>query len=174
MKGQVAFLLLVLSASACQTATQLIEKHEGLELCVYTDTTGNPTICYGFNLNKSGAAAEIASVGGNFHHLMDTDDTPDERCLKQDQCEKLLTPDVNSAASQAASIFGSYCSCVQAVLTDFVYNVGEGTAATFTTFKSLLQAGNYAGAANDLKGSLWCRQVGTRCSDDTSILAAGC
>jgi GH24 family phage-related lysozyme (muramidase) len=141
---------------------------------VYTDTTGHLTICYGFNLEKSGAAAEIKSVGGDFHKLTDTDDTNDERCLTQTQCEKLLTPDVNAATSQAASIFGTYCACVQAVLTDFTYNVGEGTAATFTTFKSYLQAGNYQAAANDLKTSLWCKQVGTRCTDDTTILAQGC
>ena len=174
MKGKVVFLLLVAAASACPSATELIEKHEGLELCVYTDTTGHLTICYGFNLDKYGASSEIASVGGDYSQLVDSNAPADQRCLSQSQCEELLTPDVSAAANEAQAVFVSYCSCVQAVLTDFVYNVGEGSAETFTTFKADLQAGEYSAAAEDLKGTLWCSQVGSRCTDDTSILAAGC
>lgn len=174
MKGRVSFLLLIIAASACQTATELIEKHEGLRLCVYTDTTGHPTICYGLNLDDGGASTAVSRVGGDYSLLMDSKKPESERCLSQKQCEELLTPDVNAAESEARAVFGSYCSCVQAVLADFVYNVGEGGAESFTTFKSLLKAGKYKEAADDLKGTLWCRQVGTRCTEDTSIIAAGC
>lgn len=167
-------LLLPLATLSCSTDIQLIEKHEGLELCVYTDTTGNPTICYGFNLNKGGASSEVARVGGDYSKLVNKNLPSSERCLSQTQCVELLTPDVQSAESGAKAVFGSYCPCVQAVLTDLVYNLGQAGAAQFTTFKSYLQAHNYKEAANDLKGTLWCRQVGNRCTDDTSIIAQGC
>mmetsp|Transcript_31399 Transcript_31399/g.50989 ORF Transcript_31399/g.50989 Transcript_31399/m.50989 type:complete len:96 (-) Transcript_31399:738-1025(-) len=39
-------------ATACQSAQSLIEAAEGFRSCVYTDTTGHPTICYGYNLDN--------------------------------------------------------------------------------------------------------------------------
>ena len=39
------------------------------------------------------------------------------------------------------------------------YNLGAAGIASFTTFKSLIEAHSWSAAANDLKGTLWCSQV---------------
>ncbi len=48
----------------------------------------------------------------------------------------------------------------QRALVNMAFNEGVAGLAGFTTFLSLLQSGNFAGAADDLGGTLWARQVG--------------
>ena len=163
-----ALAALVASASACSSATSLIEQAEGLRLCEYVDTTGHPTVCYGFNLDASGAASKVAAVGGNYNTVLHGG------CLSQSQCAQLLSGSVAQATQSAYRVFGSQCSCVMAALIDMTYNLGEGGISTFTTFISYVKAHNWAAAANDARGTLWCSQVGSRCTRDTSIIEAGC
>ena len=73
--------LLAIANARCQSDTQLIEQGEGLELCEYMDTTGNRTVCYGFNLETSSAKSNVESVGGNFN------DVYNGGCLSKSQCE---------------------------------------------------------------------------------------
>ena len=54
------------------------------------------------------------------------------------------------------------------------YNLGAAGIQSFTTFNSYISARNWAAAASDLQGTLWCRQVGSRCTRDSGIIAAGC
>ena len=58
--------LAAIASSKCETDTQLIKEGEGLRLCEYMDTTGNRTVCYGFNLETSSARSNVEKVGGNF------------------------------------------------------------------------------------------------------------
>ena len=44
------------------------------------------------------------------------------------------------------------------------YNMGGGGLAQFKNFKKSIQAKDWNGAANGLKSSAYCRQVGTRCT----------
>ena len=76
--------LVAISASACKTDTELIKEGEGLRKCEYVDTTGNKTVCYGFNLEPSSARANVEAVGGNY------DDVYNGGCLTQSQCDQLL------------------------------------------------------------------------------------
>jgi len=155
-------------AYACDDAMTLIEEAEGLELCEYVDTTGHPTICYGFNLDDSDAQQQIEAVGGDYASVMAGG------CLTQTQCTELLQTAESAAAASENSIYGSICPCIDAVLTDMVYNLGAAGIQSFTTFNSYIQAQNWASAASDLKGTLWCSQVGNRCTRDCGIIAAGC
>ena len=45
---------------------------------------------------------------------------------------------------------------------------------SFNTFNSYIKSGNYKAASQDLYGTLWCRQVGSRCTRDANLIAAGC
>lgn len=54
------------------------------------------------------------------------------------------------------------------------YNLGSAGMSSFGTFISLIKKGDYASAASDIRGTLWCRQVGNRCSRDASIIQRGC
>eukprot|EP00500_Bicosoecida_sp_ms1_P001776 CAMPEP_0203815028 /NCGR_PEP_ID=MMETSP0115-20131106/7445_1 /ASSEMBLY_ACC=CAM_ASM_000227 /TAXON_ID=33651 /ORGANISM="Bicosoecid sp, Strain ms1" /LENGTH=367 /DNA_ID=CAMNT_0050723917 /DNA_START=75 /DNA_END=1175 /DNA_ORIENTATION=- len=164
----VALAALLAGAQACSSAMDLIKQAEGYRSCEYMDTTGHRTICYGFNLDAWGASSKVAAVGGDFQKVYNGG------CLSQSQCDSLLAGAVSSAASAARGIFGSQCSCIEAVLTDMTYNLGSAGISSFTTFISLIKQGKWSAAASDARGTLWCSQVGSRCSRDASIIAGGC
>lgn len=50
----------------------------------------------------------------------------------------------------------------QRALTDMAFNLGVDGLLEFTTFISLMQSGDFGGAANDLNTTLWAKQVGSR------------
>eukprot|EP00049_Salpingoeca_infusionum_P024209 m.15227 g.15227 ORF g.15227 m.15227 type:complete len:169 (-) comp6536_c0_seq1:154-660(-) len=168
MRSLIVLASVLAVATACQSALDLIKAAEGFRACEYVDTTGHKTICYGFNLDASGAKAKVEAVGGNWNSVINGG------CLSQSQCTSLLQSEVNKAAGSAASIFGSQCSCIQAVLTDMTYNLGAAGMASFTTFNGLIRKHDWSAAASDIKGTLWCRQVGSRCTRDAGIIANGC
>ena len=156
--------------SSCPSDTSLIKSAEGLELCTYTDTTGHPTICYGYNLDNGSASSDIAAVGGNYNDVINGG------CLTKSQCSDLLTPQVNIARNCEKDIYGNKisCACAKNVLVDMCYNLGEGGLSGFYTFNSLMEQGEWDEAANDLETqTLWCSQVGTRCTRDADIIR-GC
>ena len=51
---------LVATTSAYQSDVALIKQGEGFRSCTYKDTMGIKTVCYGFNLQKSGASSTVA------------------------------------------------------------------------------------------------------------------
>ena len=128
---------------------------------MYKDTMGIKTICYGFNLQKGGASSQVAAVGGNYNSVMNGG------CLSQPQCEKLLQTDLNTARSGERAIYGNKvsCQCAKDVLVDMTYNLGQAGLASFHTFNSLIESGQWTAAADDLRtGTRWCGQVGNRCT----------
>ena len=173
---RVALLCVIIGAAAvaavpapnCESAEDLIKEAEGFRKCEYKDTMGHPTICYGFNLDASGAKEKIEKVGGDFNKVYNGG------CLTETQCTELLTPAVQSAEAAAGAIFGRQCSCVQAVLADMTYNLGAAGMSSFHTFISDIKNHEWSAAAADGRGTLWCKQVGNRCSRDMGIIARGC
>jgi len=155
--------------SACD-ARSLIENHEGKKSCVYTDTQGHPTVGIGYNLDSSGARSAIAAVGANYDKVR-----AGTECLTNSQIMSLFEPSYQSAVNGAARVvssFSSLCCNVQDVMTDMTYNLGS--LSSFNTFVSLINKGEWASAASDGRGTLWCSQVGNRCSDDMARIAKGC
>lgn len=51
---------------------------------------------------------------------------------------------------------------VQTALTDMAYNLGVSGLLKFTTFLAMLKSGNFQTAADDLKLTLWAKQIGSR------------
>mmetsp|Transcript_16476 Transcript_16476/g.23097 ORF Transcript_16476/g.23097 Transcript_16476/m.23097 type:complete len:240 (-) Transcript_16476:507-1226(-) len=146
------------AAKACQSAQSLIEAAEGFRSCVYTDTTGHPTVCYGYNLDDYSAKSDIANVGADYDQVRSG-----KQCLSKSQCSTLLQGALSAAESGAKNVFGNQCSCIMAVLVDMTYNLGSAGVASFTTFKSYIENGQYSEAASDLKSTLWCSQVCHKC-----------
>lgn len=105
--------------------TDLIKKFEGFSSTAYYDIAGKLTIGYG-HLIKSGE--QFSSV-------------------TREQAEKLLNDDVKFAANAVANYVRVPLSENQKnALISFVYNVGAN-AFKNSTMLSLLNAGNYSGAA---------------------------
>ena len=59
-------------------------------------------------------------------------------------------------------------------MTDLAFDLGQAGFGSFSTFISLINQKKWSEAASDLRGTLWCSQVGSRCSDDASRIAGGC
>ena len=139
-------------ASTCYTDTKLIKMSEGYEACMYYDSVGVKTVCYGFNLETGDAKSEVEAVGGDYNSVINGG------CLTQSQCDSLLDTEVDQARAGKESIYGAHvgCSCADYVLVDMDYNLGTSGLATFTTFKSYIDAQNWDAAADDLYTTLWC------------------
>ena len=124
--------------------------------CEYLDTKGIRTVCYGFNLEIGSSRANVEAVGGNFA------DVYNGGCLSQTQCDALLDQQIEVARQGEYGIYGDSisCQCAEDVLVDMTYNLGAAGLASFSTFNSLMEAGKWDAAADDLAGTLWCSQVG--------------
>lgn len=123
---------------------------EGLRLRVYDDATGqpivkgsvvqgNPTIGIGRNLASKGITEDEA-------HYLCADDIAEV----EDQLDKNLAWWRGMSARR------------QMALADMCFNMGLSVLLTFTTFLGYLEAGEWEKAAEDLKGTAWWGQVGTR------------
>jgi len=166
------FLAGIRGISANCDARSLIAKHEGKRDCVYMDTMGHPTIGIGYNLDNPGARQAIAAVGENYDDVR-----AGKKCLTDSQVMQLFEPSYESAvrgARRAVISYDNLCCSVQNVMTDMDYNLGDGGFASFHQFISLVNQHSWAAAASDGEGTAWCRQVGTRCSEDMAALRAGC
>jgi GH24 family phage-related lysozyme (muramidase) len=162
----------VASTDAACDARALITKHEGSKSCVYTDTMGHPTVGIGYNLDLGSAPAALAKCGADYSKVR-----AGTQCLTSTQIQCLFTPSYNTAVSGAQQLVSSYnslCCNVQEVMTDMTYNMGVGTFGTFKQFIALINQGKWADAAQDGKGTAWCRQVGGRCTEDMGMVAKGC
>ena len=162
----------VTPGSGGSQAKDLISLHEGYEQCVYTDTTGHKTIGIGFNLERGDAPSIIQSVGADFDAVYNGG-----QCLTDGQINDIFSGDLNIAKSGAQSCVSSFkdqCDDIQSVLIDLSFNLGEAGLCEFGTFIGQINSNDYASAAADLKTTLWCSQVGNRCTDDTDIISYGC
>lgn len=142
--------------------------NEGYYKCVYKDPVGIPTVGVGFNLQKFGAKEEIESVGANYNAVLNG-----SQCLDDSQIERLFDHDMDSAVSCASSWLSNWNelgSSPQSAVADMAFNLGCAGLHEFVSLKSALEEKDYSKAAEDMKASLWCRQVGSRCSRDVDCM----
>ena len=142
--------------------------NEGYRTCVYKDPVGIPTIGVGFNLQKFGARSEIESVGANYDAVLNG-----SQCLTDSQIKELFDKDMDSAVSCVegwVSNWSSIGTSRQSALADMSFNLGCGGIREFVSMKAAIERGDYSGAASDMKSSLWCSQVGSRCSRDIDCM----
>ena len=76
--------------SSCESDTDLIKEAEGYRSCMYYDSVGVKTICYGYNL-ETASASEVAAAGG------DLNDALNGGCFSQATCDQLLDDEVDTA-----------------------------------------------------------------------------
>jgi len=150
---------------------QLIAQHEGCCLCAYVDTKGHPTIGIGFNLDASAAKQQIQNLGLNFTKVYSG-----AQCLNNSAVDTLFQYSLKIATQQAMKdvpTFDQLCCNVQNVIIDMEFNMGS--IGAFTTFLDYINTEQWDMAAKDLKyATLWCGQVGHRCTDDMDLIEKGC
>lgn len=153
-------------------ASGLILRHEGSRTCSYTDTTGHRTVGVGFNMDAV-SASRWSSICGSCPSYQDV--YSGKTCLSSSNINTLLQYsllDAKAEAQRVVSNYGSMCCNVQNVVTDMTFNLGS--LSGFPTLVHLLETEQWSAAASDMRSTLWCRQVGYRCSDDSNMVAKGC
>lgn len=112
---------------------------EGRENKMYKDSVGVPTIGIGHNLRDdpiSDAAVDQIFI--------------DDIAPIEAECRKLYP------------VFDVFSDARKAAVMNMCFNLGEGGLAGFNTFNAMMNAGQYVQAADDLKTTLWSKQVGAR------------
>jgi len=149
----------------------LIVQHEGCCLCAYVDKKEHPTIGIGFNLDTAAAKGQIANLGLDFNAVYSG-----TQCITNAQVTTLFQYSLAVANKQAAhdvATFSQLCCEVQNVIVDMVFNLGS--LGDFHTFLGYINTQQWDMAAKDLKyATLWCGQVGDRCTDNMARIEKGC
>jgi len=151
-------------------ASNLVQNNEGCELGCYTDTTGNPTIGVGYNLNAD--SANIASVGSGYS-ISSLENC--SQCLSNADAQTLLTDTLGQAQSCAMGLISNWSSLpatAQAVAIDMSFNLGCGGFGQFVNTISAINNQNWSGAVSGMQNSAWCGQVGNRCSTDCQMMSS--
>jgi len=148
----------------------MIAKHEGCCQCTYLDSLGKPTVGIGYLLVPS-RTSQMEQVGLNYEQVVSG-----QTELNMEQITSLFNIYVQSSIQVAQKTFSNWnslCCNVEQALVDIIYDLNNGISA-FHTFISDINSENWEGAAGALKNSLFCRQVGSRCTDDAALIAQGC
>jgi len=123
---------------------------------VYTDTTGNPTVGWGFNLNDPEMRKHIP-----------VDVISGKRALTEEEAQPIFMQRYTQAAKDAVSYLGADNILKldperQAILVDMAYNLGATKLSEFVKMREAILAGDYQRAASEMKDSKWYKQTGRR------------
>lgn len=132
------------------TLREQLNRQEGRRQFVYPDSKGIPTVGVGRNLRDVG--------------------------LRQDEIDYLLANDMKEAEEYARKLFPNFDSLSdnrKAVVVNLVFNMGLATFSQFHNTIRLINAGQYADAADALRDSLWYKQVGNRAVELTHLMEVG-
>jgi GH24 family phage-related lysozyme (muramidase) len=158
---------------------------EGSSGTVYTDTTGNPTIGIGYNLNRSDAASAMRLIGTDIVDVLAGTVT-----LTQAQIAKLFAYSFAPIENQArASLdplhYDGLSDARRFVVCDLVYNLGEQGWLDFVNTRAMLDAAchtkmttlnaalahrQFGAVADALMASAWYSQVGDRAKRDVAMM----
>jgi lysozyme len=130
-----------------ESIKDMLIRHEGLRLKVYTDTVGKATIGVGRNLVDRG--------------------------LTKDEAMYLLDNDIADFKHQLFAKlpwFYSLPEAAQNVMLDMGFNLGIGGLLTFTTTLGHIEKGEYEAASYSMLQSKWAKQVGNRAIELSNIL----
>jgi len=147
-------------AALIDLAMQRIEPFEGRRHRVYRDTRGHHTVGVGFNLDRPGAAADLAQLvpGLSFRALR-----AGRVALTDGQIDAILRHDVARAlvvARREVTGFDRLPLEARLIVVDMAFNLGSLRA--WRDLRGALRRGDYAAAAEAMHDSRWRHQVGRR------------
>jgi lysozyme len=147
----------------------LIAQNEGRESRVCNNAQGHPTIGVAYNLDKTRAHTELASLDLDLEALRSG-----AQSLTDSQIDALFDKSLETAiacAKQNHPGFSTYPENVQLVVADMTFNLGcQG--ARWPHFTKALEAKDFKGAAANMRGTPYCGQVGGRCTRNQELLSS--
>lgn len=148
-----------------------VEGNEGRRLHTYMDSVGIPTIGVGFNLKRPDAPAKIAALGLNYVLVLSG-----AQDLTDEQVNLLFAADAQHAIHDAMTLFPNFeqiDEARQVILTDLIFNLGLKGLSMFTRFIAAVRQQGWHDAAENLKDSVWFRQVGKRAERNVTGIETG-
>lgn len=154
--------------------------NEGYCVHRYKDSVGLWTIGIGFNLMQLGATSSVSGCGGSYDAIMQGPDSCNDKTSGQTvsdsviQC--LFEKSIASARFCPANLvpgFESLPSGPKSALVDMAYNMGCNGLGKFKNTLAAVAKHDYQSAAEGMKDSAWCGQVGVRCSRDVACMTSG-
>lgn len=151
-----------------------IQRWEGRRPIAYDDATGetirpgvrilgNPTIGVGLNLDTAAARRMIEALGLDFDQVISG-----AVALTDSQIDELLAGCISTAAEDARALvatFDAIPESAQMVFCDLSFNMGKTRLAEFHLMLHCANAGDWPGAAAQLRDSAWFHQVGSAISE---------
>lgn len=116
----------------------MLERHEGYKPTIYIDSVGVETVGIGHNLHKP---------------------------LRREAIMHILRDDIDDATNDCLHHFPWFTDLTkprQWAMIDLCFNLGIVRLLRFVRFLAAMELGNYETAAEELKDSLWFKQVGSR------------
>jgi len=161
------------SASTCGPQQTIINEDE--RLCCYTDTRNIPTIGIGFNLQRSDAAQVMSKYNLTLADVLkDCTDKTTKHCLTDADARDIFNSFSYPEAETCVDAYSPGLPSVKRAAVIDVAFAGCAKLNKFVNMKAALQKQDWNAAAEELKNSLWCGQVGaTRCNSDYNCIA-GC
>lgn len=152
------------------TLKDLIKPQEGYRGKPYRDTVGKLTIGNGRNVDDVGISEdELAHLGRTLEDIL-------ENGVSESEADYLLGNDIEKAIRECRRVFPWFeelDNVRQAVVVDMVFNMGLSAFLTFKNTIAMIKVGNYRGAAEHMKASLWHKQVGKRADDLARMMETG-
>lgn len=160
--------IIVAAEDLAGDAMRMIEYFESRRGGVYTDSRGKHTIGVGFNLDRPGAAEDIARVlpGVTRSALLAR-----RARLTDEQIERLLRHDVERAINTARRQVPNFDELpynVRLVLVDLCFNVGG--LAKWPSFRAAVERRDFTDAARLMHNTRWYRQTGRRAVATTRMM----
>lgn len=135
----------------------LITAHEGRRQDVYVDSMGKYSVGIGHQL-----------VNHKFYSQSHYSDR---------EIDSLFEIDLRIALANCKKLYPAFDQIKPAMkpaiklrLVDFVFNLGYNRAAKFKKFNSAINAGDYTGAAKELRQSIYYKQVNKRAEEFCKVL----
>lgn len=141
-------------------AARFIEPFEGRRHRVYEDSMGNLTIGVGFNLDRPGAAEDLAKLlpGVSYRGLrrgtVRLTDAQIDTLLRHDAARAL------ESARRHVENFDELPRQAQLILVDMSFNLGS--LRGWPGLQAAVEAGDFATAADEMHDSRWREQTGHR------------
>jgi lysozyme len=146
-----------------------LAQHEGVKDTAYTDTTGNPTIGIGFNLNDPSNQKYMTEQGMDHRDII-----ANKRTLSQDQIKQLYRRSFRNAYDDSLAFLpdlGTHPEPVQKAVLDMAFNLGRPNLLAFKKTQALLKNRNYKSASKEMLRSKWASQVKGRAVTLSNMVA---
>lgn len=132
------------------------QQFEGWRPDIYTDTMGNPTTGWGFNLNDAFVSKMIPKeVRSGKRKLTEEEATPIFMALYERAKQ-------NAQRAIGEEYYNQLPQPAQAVFTDMSYNMGLPRFSEFQNMIGAARNQDWQGVAREMQNSKWYSQVGNR------------